>query len=102
VVIEYIRYTIPEGRREEFESAYARAQESLRVSPHCLGWEIARGVEEPAHYVVRIRWDSVEGHERGFRTSPEFQAFLREVRPFFGNIEEMKHYDVTTVEGERA
>jgi hypothetical protein len=44
--------------------------------------------------VVRIEWDSVEGHEQGFRSSPQFAEFFAAVRPFFFQIEEMKHYQV--------
>jgi hypothetical protein len=44
--------------------------------------------------VVRIEWDSVEGHERGFRASPRFSEFFTAVQPFFADIEEMKHYAV--------
>ena len=51
-------------------------------------------MEEPQHFVVRIEWDSIDGHERGFRASPVFQAFFAAVQPFFSEIEEMKHYEV--------
>jgi quinol monooxygenase YgiN len=94
VVIEYIRYTVPDGRAEEFENAYEVASRVLLDDPHCLGYEISRGVEEPGHFVVRIEWDSVEGHEKGFRTSPAFGEFFAAVKPFFNQIEEMKHYTV--------
>ncbi len=94
MVVEYIRYTVPSARAAEFETAYHRAGRVLDADPHCLRWEVARGVEEPEHFVVRIEWDSVEGHEQGFRTSPAFREFLAAVRPFFDLIEEMKHYQV--------
>jgi quinol monooxygenase YgiN len=45
-------------------------------------------------YIVRIEWDSAEGHLAGFRTSPEFRSFFAAVRPYVANIEEMHHYDV--------
>lgn len=48
---------------------------------------------------VRIEWDSQDGHIKGFRTSPEFQTFYEAVRPFFNDIEEMRHYEVTYVSG---
>jgi hypothetical protein len=37
----------------------------------------------------------------GFRRSPEFQAFLGHVRPFIGAIEEMRHYEATSVQGRK-
>src|SRR5262245_20100808 len=33
-------------------------------------------------HVVRIEWDSGEGHLAGFRQSPEFRGFFEAVRPF--------------------
>ena|SRR2546421_8720490 len=97
MVVEYIRYRIPENRHEEFERGYQEAAASLDASSHCLSYELAHGVEEPERYILRIEWDSLEGHEQGFRQSPEFQAFFAAVRPFFDEIEEMRHYDRTAV-----
>jgi quinol monooxygenase YgiN len=94
VVVEYIRYRIPPEQGEDFAAAYARAATVLDADEHCLGYEIARGVEEPESWVVRITWDSIAGHEQGFRAAPHFEDFFAAVRPFFGAIQEMKHYEV--------
>jgi quinol monooxygenase YgiN len=101
MIVEYIRYKIPESRRKEFEAAYDKAQASLRASPHCLTYEVSHGVEELNNYIVRIEWDSEEGHMKGFRTSPEFQTFFAAVRPFFNDIQEMKHYSLTSIKGKK-
>jgi quinol monooxygenase YgiN len=94
MVIEYIRYTIPAPTAPSFEEAYSKAAKVLDAHPHCLKYEVARGIEEPGHFVVRIEWDSVQGHEQGFRTSPHFKEFFSTVQPFFSQIDEMKHYEV--------
>ena len=52
-------------------------------------------VEEPDKHIVRIEWDSAEGHLQGFRKSPDFKPFLDATGPFFSNIQEMTHYEVT-------
>ena len=97
MVVEYIRYRIPEEQQGTFEAAYGEAQRPLQASPHCLAYELSRCVEEPGCYVLRIEWDSVEGHMEGFRRSEEFRAFFQPIRPFVGLIEEMRHYEVTSV-----
>ncbi len=94
MILEYIRYTVPADEAESFERAYEQAGALLDGDPHCLGYEVARGVEEPEHFIVRIQWDSIEGHEQGFRKSDAFGAFFSAVRPFFDCIDEMKHYEV--------
>jgi heme-degrading monooxygenase HmoA len=97
MIVEYIRYTIPPEQAAAFEAAYAEARTALDSSDHCLGYEIARGVEDPEHYVVRIEWDSLDGHERGFRNGPGFAGFFAAVKPFFEQIDEMRHYEATPI-----
>jgi len=97
MIVEYIRYTIPAEKRAAFESAYSQASASLDASPHCLSYELSRAVDEPEAYVLRIEWDSAEGHLQGFRSSPEFRAFFTAIGPYVGNIAEMRHYGLTNV-----
>ena len=94
MIVEYIRYQIPEDDAGAFEDAYRNAAASLDASPHCERYEVSRCTEEPAAYTVRIEWDSAEGHLQGFRASPEFGSFLAAVRPYIDRIEEMRHYDI--------
>jgi hemoglobin len=101
MIVEYIRYKIDGERREAFEAAYGEAQGPLAASEHCLAWELSHGVEEPERYILRIEWDSLEGHERGFRSSEQFRAFFAAIRPYVADIEEMRHYEVTPVAGTR-
>jgi quinol monooxygenase YgiN len=81
----------------DFEAAYRRASEALDTSEHCLGYELSRGVEEPQNWILRIDWDSLEGHEQGFQKSAQFGPFFEAVRPFFDDIREMKHYRATEI-----
>lgn len=94
MIVEYIRYRIPEAEAGAFEDTYRAAGGSLDASPHCERYEVARCTEDPAAYIVRIEWDSAEGHMRGFRGSPEFRTFFAAVKPYVDNIEEMRHYEV--------
>jgi quinol monooxygenase YgiN len=95
MIVEYIRYSIDEGRAEAFAEAYRSAGEALEASEHCERYEVSRCNEDPTQHVVRIEWDSKEGHLSGFRQSPEFQRFFEDVKPFVDDIEEMRHYQVT-------
>jgi quinol monooxygenase YgiN len=97
MILEYIRYVIPPERGDEFVAAYRSASSVLDGSEHCLGYELSRGIEEPENWILRINWDSREGHEQGFRSSPGFRSFFEAVRPFFEDVQEMKHYQPTEV-----
>lgn len=101
MIVEYIRYKIPPAQADRFEQDYAGAARSLDASAHCRGYELARCLDEPDSYILRIEWDSVEGHMQGFRSSAEFRAFFAAIKPYVDMIEEMRHYRATTVQGEK-
>jgi quinol monooxygenase YgiN len=97
MIIEYIRYEMPRDSVKGFIEAYARAASHLQASPNCLTFELSQGVEEPGRCIVRIEWDSVEGHERHFTSSEGFTQFIDEIRPWLAYIVEMGHYEATAV-----
>ena len=97
MVVEYIRYGVSAEQHDEFENAWSEAQNALEDAPECLAYEVAHGIEEPEHYIVRIEWKSLKEHEQGFRQSPGFGPFFAAVKPFFSQIEEMRHYQLTAI-----
>lgn len=92
MIVEYIRYTTTQSRSEELIQAYESGGKHLLAAPECLDFEVAQCTEDPASLVVRIRWASAEAHMQGFRRGPNFLPFLDLVRPFVGEIVEMRHY----------
>ena len=96
--VEIIRYKISDDQSKAFEDAYEKAGEYLKASPYCLGYHVLHGDDEPNNYIVTIYWTSKEDHLTKFRSSEQFSAFLPLVRPFFNDIQEMKHYTKTSIE----
>ena len=97
MIAEYIRYQLPSDQTEALEQAYQRAGVPLNESQHCLAYELARCTDDPNVYILRIEWDSHEGHLQGFRSSVEFKRFYQEIAQFVPYIQEMRHYDLTNV-----
>ena len=95
--IEYIRYTIAPDRHTQFLTDYTQAAEYLQASPYCLGYELTQGEEEPNNFILRIEWTSTQDHLKGFRQSADFSKFLGLIKPYYTNIQEMKHYERTSV-----
>ncbi len=97
MIIEYIRYDIPKEKKQDFLAAYENASKQLDDSEFCMGYELTQCEEEPTNFILRIEWTSTEDHLNGFRKSPDFTIFLGHVRPFFNDIQEMNHYQLTSV-----
>lgn len=99
--VEIIRYNISADQHQNFEQAYTSAGKYLQSSPYCLGYQLIHGKEEPDNYIVIIHWTSVDDHLNGFRKSADFMPFFNLVKPFFNNIKEMKHYEMTEIEWQK-
>lgn len=99
--VEVIRYSIPAGQSENFEKAYSDAAAYLKASEYCLGYKMLHGDEEPENFILIIHWTSKEDHMGKFRKSAQFPHFFNLVKPFYNNIQEMKHYNVTATEWSR-
>ena len=97
MIVEYTRYRIPEERRAGFVEAYEKAAQYMKSSPACLAYELTHCAEEPYRFMLRIEWKSTEEHLHGFRKEPGFREFFQLVQPFFHDIEEMQHYELTGV-----
>jgi quinol monooxygenase YgiN len=100
--IEYIRYDLTTHAPEVFERAYEAASAALRVAPECMAFELSRCEDAPASFILRIEWRSRRDHLEGFRKGPNFPTFLAAIRPFIGEIAEMRHYSPTPVTWRRS
>jgi heme-degrading monooxygenase HmoA len=102
MITEVIRYEVPAEQAQAFVRAYENAEPFMRNSKHCLGYRLLHGIEAPNHWIPLIYWDSVEGHEQGFRKESAFGQFFALVRPFLNQVQEMKHYQETSTVWNRA
>lgn len=97
MIVEYIRYALTHHDADALIAAYRHAAPHLDAAPECAGYELARCVEDPKSLILRIDWESAEAHMGGFRRGPHFPPFLAAIKPFVGEIAEMRHYQVTEV-----
>lgn len=101
MIVEYIRYSLPQPLAEQFVADYGQASRVLDDSVHCQAYGLSRCVDEPDVFVLRIEWDSAAGHMEGFRKSSGFREFLGAIRTYIPYIQEMRHYEATSVRTQR-
>jgi hypothetical protein len=93
MIIEYLRYTNPAERQDEFIRDYTCAKEPLLRSPYAVPLTCASVSRIPTQFILRIEWTSTEDHLKRFRGNGEFKEFLGLIRPYPQNIDEMRHYE---------
>jgi quinol monooxygenase YgiN len=94
MIIEYIRYKLPQEDHKQFIDALEKACIILKNYPDCLNYQLAQCSEDKDLFTWRIEWTSIDRHINGFRKSKEFADFFSLVKPFFNSIQEMNHYEV--------
>jgi len=94
MIIEVADIAVREGAEQEFEAAVAKAIEVFRRAEGCRGLHLQRCIEEPGHYEVIIRWDTLENHTVDFRGSELFQEWRALVGSHFAEAPKVKHYTV--------
>jgi quinol monooxygenase YgiN len=97
MTVEYIRYKVAPEQREDFINAYVKASEQLNQSAYCMAYELTECEEEAGQFILRIEWTSTDEHMNGFRKSEVFPAFFSNIRAFYNNIQEMRHYKPTGI-----
>jgi heme-degrading monooxygenase HmoA len=93
MILEVAPLCIRPGRSAEFELAFKKAQRIIASMPGYLSHEVLRGVERRDEYILLVRWESLEAHEKGFRQSPEYQEWKALLHHFYDPFPVVSHYD---------
>lgn len=86
-----ILHVIP-GKQADFEAAFAQAQVIIASMDGYLGHELQRCLEQPNHYVLLVRWRSLEDHTVGFRQSAEYEQWKALLHHFYDPFPMVEHY----------
>ena len=63
------RFVVP-AATDEFTARIRRALELLSAAPGCLGGEAGRAVDDPARWVLSVRFTSVDAYRRALSPFP--------------------------------
>jgi heme-degrading monooxygenase HmoA len=92
VILEIAPLQIRSGQSADFEAAFAQAQAIISSMPGYISHELQRCLERPDHYMLLVRWATVDAHETGFRTSPQYQQWKQLLHHFYDPFPTVLHY----------
>ncbi|PTT75895.1 antibiotic biosynthesis monooxygenase [Pelomonas sp. HMWF004] len=102
MILEIAQLQVRAGQEAAFEAAFAEAQRIISSMPGYLGHELQRCLEHAGHYMLLVRWRSVEDHEIGFRKSAEYQQWRQLLHHFYDPFPTVLHYELVTGTGLQA
>lgn len=96
MILEVATLPVIPGRETEFEAAFAEAREIVAASAGFIGLELQRCHEVPSHYVLLVRWATLEDHTVGFRGSAPYQRWKALLHHFYDAAPTVQHYTLVT------
>ncbi len=96
MILEIAQLQVRPGQGAAFEAAFAEAQAIISSMPGYLGHELQKCLERADHYMLLVRWRSVEDHEVGFRKSDGYQAWRALLHHFYDPFPTVLHYERVT------
>jgi len=93
MILEIATIEIDSANREAFESALEAAQGVVSQATGYLGHEFKKCIEHECQYILLIKWETLEAHTEGFRTSPLFKEWRGLIGEFFAKPPSVQHYN---------
>ena len=93
MILEAARLSVKPGLAQQFEAAFGRAQQIISSMPGYFSHELQRCLEHPNLYVLLVRWQTLEDHEVGFRTSAQYQEWKKLLHHFYEPFPTVLHYE---------
>jgi heme-degrading monooxygenase HmoA len=92
MILEIAQLQIKPGETAAFESAFAQAQSIIASMTGYMGHELQCCVENDHHYMLLVRWATLEDHTVGFRQSAQYQTWRALLHHFYDPFPTVLHY----------
>ena len=92
MILEIAQLQVKPEQSADFEAAFAQAQRIIAAMPGYLGHELQRCVEQAGHYMLLVRWRTLDDHQVGFRQSAQYQEWRALLHHFYDPFPTVLHY----------
>jgi len=91
VILEIAEIIVKSGFEAEFEKGVAKAVSLFAAAKGCHGLDLQRSHENPARYLLFVRWETIENHVVDFRNSAAFAQWRACVAHCFDAPPKVEH-----------
>ncbi|MES2584196.1 MAG: antibiotic biosynthesis monooxygenase [Pseudomonadota bacterium] len=92
MILEIAQIQVRQGQGAQFQATFLAAQKIIQSMPGYLGHELQKCIEHVEHYMLLVRWESVDHHEIGFRKSAGYQEWRKLLHGFYEPFPAVLHY----------
>ena len=92
MILEHAVLAVRPGLESEFEAAFGTARGLISSMPGFIDLELSRSTESPGTYLLLVRWEDVDAHEKGFCGAPQYQQRRQLLHHFYDPFPFVEHF----------
>jgi heme-degrading monooxygenase HmoA len=92
MILEIATLRIKEGEINDFQKVIPEAKSVISQSKGFVSIEFHQCIEEPSKFQALIKWETLEDHTIGFRTSDLFTQWRAILSPYFSEAPFADHF----------
>ncbi len=81
------------GLKSDFEAAFKKASKIISSMDGYLSHELHRCIEVEGKYLLLVKWETLESHTVGFRSSTEYQEWKKLLHHFYEPFPTVEHFE---------
>ncbi|MEH2230407.1 MAG: antibiotic biosynthesis monooxygenase [Nostoc sp.] len=93
MIIETVMLPIKPGLESDFEVAFKKASKIISSMDGYLSHKLHKCIEVQGKYLLLVRWESLESHTVGFRSSTEYQEWKKLLHHFYEPFPTVEHFE---------
>jgi heme-degrading monooxygenase HmoA len=93
MILEAVMLNVKNGLELDFETTFKKASNIISSMDGYLSHELHRCIEVHGKYLLLVRWESLEAHTIGFRSSPEYQEWKKLLHHFYEPFPIVEHFE---------
>ena len=94
MVLELAILNVIPNREKDFEAAFAKASPIISSMSGYLSHQLHRCLEKPNQYILLVKWETLEAHTVGFRSSEGYHEWKKLLHHFYDPFPNVEHYEL--------
>lgn len=93
MILEHVHLHIRQGQSKAFEADFAIASRYIRSIDGYLVHQLFRLHEAEGRYLLLVKWENIEAHQIGFRTSDAYQGWKKLLHHYYDPFPRVDYYE---------
>jgi heme-degrading monooxygenase HmoA len=97
MILEAAMLNVKHGMETDFEAAFRQASPIIASMSGYISHELHKCLEVEGKYLLLVRWQRLEDHTIGFRTSSEYQHWKALLHHFYDPFPTVEHFEAVNL-----